>query len=93
MNFRLPLLPVGGRGESGYTMMLPIQRQWRVKFPQAGRALSVATAKGPEALANAARSTGQLYKANVPQALLEQLEGAGLAIRSSTQMAGSNALE
>ena len=30
LNFRLPLLPVGGRGKSGYTMMLPIQRKWRV---------------------------------------------------------------
>ena len=30
MNFRLPLLQVGGRGEAGYTVMLPIQRKWRV---------------------------------------------------------------
>ena len=30
MNFRLPLLSVGGRGEGGYTMMLPIQRKWRI---------------------------------------------------------------
>jgi RHS repeat-associated protein len=30
MNFRLPLLQVGGRGQAGYTMMLPIQRHWRV---------------------------------------------------------------
>jgi RHS repeat-associated protein len=61
------------------------------QFPQAGRALSVATGEGAEALANAARSTGQLYRANVPQALLGQLERSGLAIRSTTQMAGSNA--
>ena len=61
------------------------------QFPQAGRALSVATGEGAEALANAARSTGQLYRANVPQALLGQLERSGLAVRSTTQMAGSNA--
>lgn len=61
------------------------------QFPQAGRALSVATGEGAEALANAARSTGQLYRANVPQALLGQLERSGLAIKSTTQMAGSNA--
>ena len=30
MNFRLPLLQVGGRGQAGYTMTLPIQRHWRV---------------------------------------------------------------
>ena len=61
------------------------------QFPQAGRALSVATGEGAEALANAARSTGQLYRANVPQALLQQLERSGLAVRSTTQMAESNA--
>jgi hypothetical protein len=61
------------------------------QLPQAGRALSVATGEGAEALAGAARSTGQLYRANVPQALLGQLERSGLAIRSTTQMAGSNA--
>src|SRR6266404_1618692 len=28
LNFRLPLVKIGGRGEAGYTMMLPIQREW-----------------------------------------------------------------
>lgn len=28
--FRLPLLRVGGRGEAGYTITLPIERKWRV---------------------------------------------------------------
>jgi YD repeat-containing protein len=30
LNFRLPLLTVGGRGRAGYTMTLPIEHQWRV---------------------------------------------------------------
>ncbi len=28
MNFRLPLLHIGGRGAAGYTMMLPLPSQW-----------------------------------------------------------------
>jgi RHS repeat-associated protein len=31
LNIRLPLLKIGGRGEAGYTMVLPIQRNWRVE--------------------------------------------------------------
>ena len=31
MNFRLPLLSVGGRGSAGYTMMLAIQQNWQVR--------------------------------------------------------------
>src|SRR5258707_174340 len=27
----IPLLKVGGRGEAGYTMSLPIQRNWRIE--------------------------------------------------------------
>lgn len=30
LNFRLPLLTVGGRGSAGYTMTLPIERKWSV---------------------------------------------------------------
>jgi RHS repeat-associated protein len=30
LNFRLPLLQVGGRGGASYTMMLPIEQKWRV---------------------------------------------------------------
>jgi RHS repeat-associated protein len=30
IGFRLPLLRVGGRGEAGYTITLPIERKWRV---------------------------------------------------------------
>jgi hypothetical protein len=61
------------------------------QFPQAGRALSVATGEGAEALANAARSAGQLYRANVPKALLDQMVRSGLAQPSTTQMVGSAA--
>src|SRR6266571_6004148 len=28
LNFRLPLLSIGGRGGAGYTMMLPIEQHW-----------------------------------------------------------------
>lgn len=31
LNFRLPLLQIGGRGSAGYTIMLPIQKKWRVE--------------------------------------------------------------
>jgi RHS repeat-associated protein len=30
LNFRLPLLQIGGRGEAGYTMTLPIESHWEV---------------------------------------------------------------
>lgn len=31
IGFRLPLLRVGGRGQAGYTITLPIERKWRIK--------------------------------------------------------------
>ena len=31
LNFRLPLMQIGGRGTAGYTMMLPIEQHWQVK--------------------------------------------------------------
>src|SRR5262249_39652250 len=31
LNFRLPLLPVGGRGGAHYTMLLPIEQHWGVE--------------------------------------------------------------
>src|ERR1041384_2012181 len=31
LNFHLPLLPIGGRGESGYTITLPIEARWVVE--------------------------------------------------------------
>jgi len=34
LNFRLPLLTLGGRGSAGYTMTLPIEQKWRISdFP------------------------------------------------------------
>jgi RHS repeat-associated protein len=30
LNFRLPLMHIGGRGSAGYTMTLPIEQHWRV---------------------------------------------------------------
>ena len=30
MNFRLPLVSIGGRGGAGYTMLLPIEQHWTV---------------------------------------------------------------
>src|SRR5215813_6748206 len=31
LNFRLPLMQIGGRGRAGYTMMLPIEQNWIVQ--------------------------------------------------------------
>jgi hypothetical protein len=31
LNFALPLLKIGGRGKAGYTMMLKIERKWRIE--------------------------------------------------------------
>ena len=56
--------------------------------PQAGRALSVAFGEGASGLVNAARGGGQIFTAQIPQALLSHLEGVGLAFRSTTQMTG-----
>src|SRR4030095_12705288 len=30
LNFRLPLMQIGGRGRAGYTMTLPIEQKWQV---------------------------------------------------------------
>jgi hypothetical protein len=54
--------------------------------PQVGRGLSVSV--GDEALANAARGTGQIYSAEIPEALILRLEGAGLATPRLTEMGG-----
>ena len=44
LNFRLPLLKIGGRGEAGYTMMLPIEREWSANaiayYPSGGNGSS-----------------------------------------------------
>src|SRR5262249_29279836 len=31
MNFRLPVLKIGGRGDAGYTMTLPIENEWALQ--------------------------------------------------------------
>jgi hypothetical protein len=61
--------------------------------PQAGRALSVATGDGADALASAARTGGLTYAADIPNTLLVQLERVGLARRVTTSMGGVTAQE
>jgi RHS repeat-associated protein len=61
--------------------------------PQGGRGLSVATGEGAEALANAARSGGTVFRGQIPKALLDQLRGAGLVIETTTMMGGQKATE
>lgn len=61
--------------------------------PQAGRALSVAAGEGADALAAAGREGLQAFTGQVPTALLSELEGAGLAVRSTTHQAGAVATE
>jgi RHS repeat-associated protein len=56
--------------------------------PQAGRALSAAGGQGAEALANAARSGGSLFSAQIPSALLKELQGAGLVEMKTALMNG-----
>lgn len=61
--------------------------------PQAGRALSTAVGQGAEALARTAGAGRQAFVADIPNALIMQLEQAGLAIRSTTMMNGVVATE
>ncbi|MCW5971696.1 MAG: RHS repeat-associated core domain-containing protein, partial [Blastocatellales bacterium] len=59
------------------------------RAPVAGRALSTAVGNGAEALANAAgtiRGAGQLFRAQIPRALLEELKRVGLAREITTRM-------
>lgn len=61
--------------------------------PAAGRALSVATGEGAEALANAARSGGALFRAKIPVALLQKLKDVALAIETTTRIGDKTAAE
>ena len=61
--------------------------------PAAGQGLSVATGQGGEALASAARAGGQLFRAEIPKALIREMERVGLAFRSTTSMGGAAAGE
>jgi hypothetical protein len=56
--------------------------------PQIGRALSVAVEEGAEALASVARQEGRIYVAEIPKALVVQLERLGLATLKTIEMGG-----
>jgi hypothetical protein len=56
------------------------------QFPQASRQLSCAIGENAEALANAARTTGTLFRANIPQELFEALTNMGWATQATTLM-------
>jgi len=60
--------------------------------PSAGRALSVATGDGADALASQA-SGATRYTAQIPKALVNLIERTGLATRSYTSMGGTTAQE
>ena len=60
--------------------------------PVAGRALSVATGEGAEALANQASGSTQ-FVAQIPKALVNLMEQTGLATRSYTAMGDATAQE
>jgi hypothetical protein len=55
--------------------------------------LSAATGEGAEALANSARSGGQVFTARIPKALIETLKSARLVEERVTQMNGARAVE
>ena len=61
--------------------------------PEAGRALSVATGENAQALANAARTGGQMFEGQIPSALVTELQNAGLAEVRLTQMSDTVAKE
>lgn len=61
--------------------------------PAAGRALSTAIGDGARALADASRSVGQLYGAQIPKHVLDMLERAGMAQRIIVQMNGQRGIE
>jgi hypothetical protein len=59
--------------------------------PAAGKGLSVAVGEGADALAGAARSGRQTLTAEIPKALINLLEKAGLARESVTDMGAAGA--
>ena len=61
--------------------------------PGNGRALSAAAGEGATALANAARSGGTLFSAQIPKALVNELQRIGLVRVSQTMMNGVKATE
>ena len=85
---RQELLNLSAAGGSTTTLLTRL-----TSAPEAGRALSTAAGEGATALTNAARAGGTLYQASIPNALLQALEKAGLAVRSTTMMNGVKAVE
>ena len=61
--------------------------------PQVGRALSTAYGHGASNLANAARSTGKIYKAQIPNSLIILLEKVGLVQKITLQMGNKTGIE
>ena len=61
--------------------------------PEAGRSLSAAAGEGATALANAARTGGTLFSAQIPKALVSELQRIGLVQVSQTMMNGVKAME
>jgi hypothetical protein len=53
----------------------------------------VATGEGAEALASAARTGGQLFRAEIPKALIREMERVGLVRRITTSMGGATGTE
>ena len=58
------------------------------QFPQANRPLYCAVGQNAEALANAARTTGTVYSAQIPEQLYNALLRIGWAIPATTEMGG-----
>lgn len=54
--------------------------------PQVGRALSASTGQNAKAIANTARTSGRIYTAQVPKALIVELEKAGLVQKKIVRM-------
>jgi hypothetical protein len=61
--------------------------------PTVGRALSAAGGEGAQALADAARSTGTVYAARIPEAVLKMLQNARLLEVRRTLMNGVEGIE
>ena len=61
--------------------------------PEGGRALSTAVGDGADELARAAGAARQVYEAQIPKALVDALQQAGLANYTTTSMGGVQATE
>ncbi len=75
-NIRIPLLKVGGRGRAGYTIVLPLQRLWRMEKVQSGSSAPAEYTALPPAAPNMVLwgnvplfSPGALFQRTAPGAL------------------------